>query len=424
MRKHDKLNFMIFICLSMLVVAFIVDTPKDIFLGLQKIIVSPDILLTDYLEVGGMGATFVNASIMGLINIYLLKRYKSDITGLSIAALWTVIGFSFIGKNLFNFWPIYLGGYLYSRVKNIKFDSIILVLMFATTLSPVVSELTFGSYLPTILGFLVGVGLGMFVGFIIVPVSATIFKAHQGYNLYNVGLAGGLIGTLIVSLLRSFNLIFQVQDILSTKYHLQMALILSIMNVLLILYGILYKGASKTEYKALLKRTGQSPSDFLNDYNEGTTYVNMGILGFIAMFYVWVHGGTFNGPIIAGIFTVVGFAAFGKTPKNVIPVLIGVSIASQVKVWDESSTVVLIGGLFGTTLAPVAGEFGILSGIFAGFLHLSMVMNIGIIHGGSNLYNNGFAGGIVSIILVAVLIDLLPSKKHQNDNELDIESEV
>ncbi len=251
----------------------------------------------------------------------------------------------------------------------------------------------------------------MFVGFIIVPVSETMFKTHQGYNLYNVGLAGGLIGTLIVSLLKSFNLIFEVQDILSIQYHHTLAILLLILNVSLIIYGIFVANASIESYKKLLNRTGQAPSDFLNDYEEGNTYVNMGILGLITMTYVVIQRGVFNGPIIAGIFTVIGFGAYGKTPKNIIPILLGVALASSIKVWEASSTVVLIGALFGTTLAPVAGEYGFFAGILAGFLHLSMVMNIGIIHAGSNLYNNGFAGGIVSIIIVSVFSDIFKMKK-------------
>ena len=33
-------------------------------------------------------------------------------------------------------------------------------------------------------------------------------------------------------------------------------------------------------------------------------------------------------------------------------------------------------------------------------MHMIMVMNTGYLHGGMNLYNNGFAGGIVAAILV------------------------
>ena len=59
--------------------------------------------------------------------------------------------------------------------------------------------------------------------------------------------------------------------------------------------------------------------------------------------------------------------------------------------------------LFSTTLAPVAGEFGIIAGLLAGYLHSSVALNVGIVYGGMNLYNNGFAGGIVAIFLVPVI---------------------
>lgn len=42
-------------------------------------------------------------------------------------------------------------------------------------------------------------------------------------------------------------------------------------------------------------------------------------------------------------------------------------------------------------------------GLLAGFLHSSVALNVGIVYGGMNLYNNGFAGGIVAIFMVPVI---------------------
>ncbi|HNZ54374.1 MAG TPA: DUF1576 domain-containing protein, partial [bacterium] len=50
--------------------------------------------------------------------------------------------------------------------------------------------------------------------------------------------------------------------------------------------------------------------------------------------------------------------------------------------------------------------YGPLAGIAAGFFHLSIVMNVIALHGGINLYNNGFSGGFVAAFLVP-LIDAL-----------------
>ncbi len=59
--------------------------------------------------------------------------------------------------------------------------------------------------------------------------------------------------------------------------------------------------------------------------------------------------------------------------------------------------------LFSTTLAPLAGEFGAFTGIIAGFLHLIMVERTGAWHGGIDLYNNGFAGGLTAALIVSVI---------------------
>ena len=114
-------------------------------------------------------------------------------------------------------------------------------------------------------------------------------------------------------------------------------------------------------------------------------------------------GADINGPTIGGIFTVVGFSATGKTVRNIAPVMMGVWLAGQAKLWsitDPSATLAL---LLSTTLAPIAGEFGVVAGLLAGFLHSSVALNVGIVYGGMNLYNNGFAGGIVAIFLVPVI---------------------
>ncbi|MFO3716747.1 DUF1576 domain-containing protein [Anaerococcus sp. ENR1011] len=68
--------------------------------------------------------------------------------------------------------------------------------------------------------------------------------------------------------------------------------------------------------------------------------------------------------------------------------------------------------LFSTTLAPIAGEFGFLAGVFAGFSHKAVATNTGLIHGGINLYNNGLAGGIVAAVLVPLYKDFMERRKR------------
>ena len=93
------------------------------------------------------------------------------------------------------------------------------------------------------------------------------------------------------------------------------------------------------------------------------------------------------------------------------PVVLGVILAGALKIWsvqDPSSTLTLI---LATTLAPITGEFGIFWGIVAGFLHSSVALNVGILYNGTNLYNNGFAGGIVAIFLVPIILAIKDRQK-------------
>jgi hypothetical protein len=70
---------------------------------------------------------------------------------------------------------------------------------------------------------------------------------------------------------------------------------------------------------------------------------------------------------------------------------------------DITSPGPILAVLFVTTLAPIAGEFGILAGVAAGFIHLVMVESTAAWHGGLDLYNNGFAGGLTATLVIAIL---------------------
>jgi len=400
---QSSLMIIILLSISFIVMAFVLEPPQSLLKGLLDIIIAPDILLTDYIAVGGIGAAFLNVGLMGLINSFLLYRFRIHMHGLAIASIYTVMGFSFIGKNIFNLWPIYIGGYLYSRFKDLEYKSIFLILMFATTLSPVVSEIGFGTYLPRHIAIPAGILAGLVIGFIIVPLSAQVMKFHDGYNLYNIGFAGGILGTVITSLMRGFGININTQNVLSYEYSLHLCILLIIIFVMFIIIGYFKDNNKLKEYRKIFNYVGRTATDFTQLLGDGITYVNMGIMGLICIIYVILSKGYFNGPVLAGIFTVVGFSAFGKHPKNVLPILIGVMLSSFFNIWDISSTSVIIAGLFGTTLSPIAGKYGWIAGIITGGVHLAISMNVGMVHGGINLYNNGFAGGIAAGIIIPIL---------------------
>ena len=62
------------------------------------------------------------------------------------------------------------------------------------------------------------------------------------------------------------------------------------------------------------------------------------------------------------------------------------------------------------------GEFGAHIGLLAGFLHSSVAMRSGLAASGLNLYNNGFSGGLIVLVLFAVLTALSKKKRAQFAN--------
>ena len=123
----------------------------------------------------------------------------------------------------------------------------------------------------------------------------------------------------------------------------------------------------------------------------------------LATTYLLVVGGDLNGPTLGGVLTIVGFGAAGKHLMNILPIFAGIYIGAFTKVWHITDPSIQLAALFGTALAPFAGRYGWGAGILAAFIHMSVVLNVGGLHGGLNLYNNGFSAGIVAMILLPVM---------------------
>lgn len=89
----------------------------------------------------------------------------------------------------------------------------------------------------------------------------------------------------------------------------------------------------------------------------------------------------------------------------------GVFLGGLVMHWSLSDSAVQLACLFCTTLAPISGYFGWPFGVLAGFLHSSVVLYTGTPVAGMNLYNNGFSGGLVAIVLYPVIIAVVRHRK-------------
>lgn len=380
------------------------DTPAGVVSGIWKIIRTQAGLITDSISVGGMGAAFVNAGLVTLLSIGILRAVRMNFSCISVASLFLMAGFSLFGKDVWNIFPIIFGGWLYSRYKREHFGRYVYISLFGTALAPVVSEIvTVGRERDKLLWYLLGVGIGVAVGFLLPAVASFTLRVHQGYNLYNVGFTAGLIGMVLASFFKSFGHTFEARLAWSTGNNLPLAAFLFGLFALMALAGFWWNGRSFRNVARITRHSGRLVADFVQLDGLPVTLINMGIIGAAATVYVLVVGGDLNGPTIGGVFTICGFGAFGKHLKNIIPVVLGVVISSFFMVWSLSEPNVLLAALFATGLAPIAGQFGWKWGIAAGVIHASVVLNTGFLHGGLNLYNNGFSAGLVCIVLVPLI---------------------
>lgn len=401
--EKDKKWIMILFALSLIGYGFLTASPQEIINGLYHIIIHPDSLITDYIVIGGIGGAFVNSGLLTLMMIYLLHKNDIHFNGTTYAALFLIAGFSFLGKNILNVWAIVIGVYLFAHSRRQPFAKYIYIALFGTAMAPIVTEIVFHFELIFPIRVCLGIILGILVGFILPPLATHFLKIHQGYNLYNVGFTAGIMITVLVALFKSFGYAPTSQMVWGEGYNLKVGLYLYGLCLLMIFLGELTHERAIDQFKHLTRHSGRLVSDFILIDGFSATLINMGINGLIATTYILMVGGNLNGPTMGGVFAVIGFGAFGKHYKNIIPVMIGIVLGSYIKIWSINDPSILLAALFGTSLAPIAGEFGWKYGIIAGFIHSSVVLHVGTLHAGLNLYNNGFSAGIVAAILVPLI---------------------
>ena len=296
--------------------AFVFDTPADIGSGIQVILTSPANLLTDYIMLANAGATLLNVGLITLFSISIIRLNRLPVSGSIVAGIFTMIGFSFFGKNLYNTLPIILGVYLYAKAIRQPFGEYVLHSMFGTALSPLVSELSFNMKLPFPFGILIGIASGLLVGFILVPLSMRFLRFHRGYNLYNIGFTAGIIGMFYMAVLRGFGIEVHAVSILSSGRNLPFSLILLGIFLSILLLGLRVNHWKLKGFRRLFQLSGVLPTDFLALSGFGVTLINMSVLGMLSVAYVLILGGELNGPVIGGIFTVVGVRRLRQAPEK------------------------------------------------------------------------------------------------------------
>lgn len=391
------------LALIMIILAFIFNTPKEIFVGYKNILLSSSILTTDYIAIGTLGGALVNAASILILNLVILRLLNLKMSGLIYAALYMILGFSFFGKNILNSLPIYIGIYLYAFLNKIPVKNLVISLLFSSGISPLVSYLIFGFDLAYYISIPLGIGAGIVAGLMVPAISSHTIKFHQGYNLFNVGFSLGIISLAFNGVLRAFNLRASEISILSNDHNLFLYLFVAILALVLLIAGIILNPKSFKMIPDLYKRSGRLVSDYIRDYGVSIVMINQASLLTFEILICLIFKIELNGAIFGTILAVSGFAGAGLHLKNTSFVMLGAILMCLITKTNITSTSIIIGILFSAGVAPIAGRYGIVAGIIAGMLHIAILPLCRSFQGGYDLYNNGFCAGFVACILIAII---------------------
>lgn len=412
--KGKEMKLIIYVSAVLLyIAAFLLASPQEIIQGMKIIVWSKDALITDYFKLAGYGAAFFNAALVLTIGIFLIQAAKLPFTGITMAALSIDVCFGFWGKNPVNILPIFIGVFLYARLHKASIGRYLYTALFGACLGPVVTEVMYKLPFTFEIRLIMTILIGILIGLILPPLSAHTVSVHMGYNLFNVGFSGGILAFVIVCLMRSFSLEIEPVFIWQEGIHPGITLGVYLYFVFTFLYGLWLSNGKLTGLWKISRHPGRAIADFVIMDGPGATLMNMGIVGILAESYILLIGGDLSGPVQGAVFMAFGYAAFGAHMKNYLPVLLGVYLSCFVTQYLPVTPGIQIAAIFCIGLAPIAGQFGPIAGIAAGFLHAAIVMYTSLMYGGLNLYNNGFSAGWVAIIMVPLIESFMSRFEHR-----------
>lgn len=396
------------------------DSPGAVLQKLWLIVVSRDTLITDYFELAGYGAGFMNAVLVMGMGLAILYGEKMKFSGLTLAAVSINAGYALWGKNPVNILPILFGAMLYAKSEGVRLGKYIYTALFGTSLAPLVTELIYLLPFENNINFLIALGVGILIGFILPSLSMHTASMHMGYSLFNVGFSAGIVAFVMVCVLKSFGLVSESVMIWREGRPLWIMAGLYGYFLLTFLYGLFLTGGDTDGIKKIWRHSGKTVTDFVLMEGPGNTLMNMGMVGIAGATYICLIEGDFSGPVVGALLTAFGFAAFGAHVKNYLPVLAGVYLSTLFSQYTPTTPGMQLAAVFAVGLAPVAGRFGLAAGLAAGMLHAAIVMCTSQMYGGLNLYNNGFSSGWVAIIMVPGLESFARKVKEKKRKEKNV----
>ncbi len=429
---------------------------RDFWGNLFRILTSPSKLVTDYFALGGLGSTFFNAAVCGLITniIILLSGIKAKAT--TFAGYMLVVAHGFYGLNFLNMWPTIFGVLLYCFVCKQKFSDNVHIALFSTALGPFISDFIFrytfvGSFNhdePQISAFGIVIALlfGIAAGFVVPALLPGTTAMHRGFNMYKAGLAIGILGIFVYSFMyESLGITApNVIEIINPEYYALQYSYRGFINVFFIIlfssaiiFGFICNKYSFRGYKELYKSVSYGV-DFLDKFGMPVCLINFGIYGFCILSYLNLvfilpeifsflpAGVGFTGPTVGIVFAALTFSADGQQPRTVAPVALGYVLLLVVVCciclgfgadvpWTLSTQGYMNGLAFSTGLCSFSGKYGKRVGVLAGFLSAVICTSTAEMHGGFVLYNGGFTAGLTALVLLPILDFYKVKPKFEDD---------
>ena len=415
-----------------------------------RILTTPSPTVTDYFGLGSLPAAFLNAGLCGLSMACFMFFLPGPSHVNTLAGFFLVIAHCFYGLHFLNMWPCFLAPFLYMWVRGLDLNENLHVNMFATCFSPFISELLFrytqgeryvpGQVTPTFRGLILTLLFSLIIAFVAPAVLPGVKAWHKGYNLYNGGLAYGMLGFLFYSFLyRTIGVdaptIASTENAVYERFGRSYQLFGNIYFLLLfgicLFVGWFFNGKSFRGIRHLYRDTGYQ-SNFAQKYGMPLCLINIGFYGTLFLVYVnlavlFTEGAGFTGPTFGVIFAALTFTAMGQHVRNVWPIFAGYPLLSLFSfafnhliggsaVWTISTQGYINSVAFATGLCPIVGRYGTVPGIAAGMLCAALCTSTGALHGGLILYNGGFTAGITALILIPILEHYVIPRTNMNQH--------
>ncbi len=377
--------------------------------GFARILRHPAQLTIDYFKLGTVGGTFLNAGLVGACCAAVFALSGADLNGASMMAFFLTMGFSFFGINLFNIWPCMLGTWLFARAARERFADHVNTALFSTALAPFVSEIAWrypaldGLFAAPAFRLLLAAAVGAAAGFLMPALCRHSPNLHRGYSVYNAAAVAGFVGILLFSCLyRAAGVEIPVNTQIGGAHAAVVNGFSAGTSLAALAAGLGLNRWRIGGYGKILAGAGYR-CDYVRDAGVPLTLINIGVFGLFVTAYYNAVGAAMTGPTAGSIICLLAAATCGAHCLNVLPIMIGYGIASAVCAFDINAQAIVVGFCFSAALCPIAGRFGLVSGVVAGMLHACMVTTVVTFHGGMCLYNGGFTCGIVAVLAAPVL---------------------